>query len=296
LKKNIIMSIPFTLAAIILLLGPAGCSQSPQTAATVSAGGASISVFAGAASKPPLDEAARVFEEETGIKVYLTYGGSGTVLSQIKLSQSGDLYIPGSPDYMVIAERDNLIEPDSTKIIAYLIPVIAVQHGNPKNIQSLADLARPGIKVGIGNPEAVCLGLYAVEILDYNHLLAEVGKNIVTYSESCEKTAALLSLNQIDAVIGWHVFHDWEPDKIDVVYLGAGQLPRIAYVPGALTKFAKDKDSARAFLDFLVSPPGQEIFSKWGYIASEAEARKFAPDAQVGGEYKLPADYQPLVK
>ena len=218
------------------------------------------------------------------------------MLSQIKLSKSGDLYIPGSPDYIVKAERDSLTDPKSTKVIAYLIPVIAVQHGNPKNIQSLADLAKPGIKVGIGNPEAVCLGLYAVEILDYNHLLAEVGKNIVTYAESCEKTATLLSLKQVDAVIGWHVFHDWDPDKIDVVYLGPEQLPRIAYIPGALTTFTQDRDSAEKFLDFLVSPQGQEIFKKWGYITTESEARKFAPNAKIGGEYKLPADYKPLVK
>jgi molybdate transport system substrate-binding protein len=140
------------------------------------------------------------------------------------------------------------------------------------------------------------VGLYAVEILDYNHFLAEVGNNIVTYAESCEKTATLLSLKQVDAVIGWHVFHDWDPDKIDVVYLGAEQLPRIAYIPGALTTFVKDKDSAEKFLDFLVSPQGQEIFKKWGYITTESEARKFAPNAKIGGEYQLPEAYKALVK
>ena len=186
-----------------------------------------------------------------------------------------------------------MVDPASVKKIAYLIPVIAVQHGNPQNIQSLADLARPGIKVGIGNPQAVCLGLYAIEILDYNHLLADVSPNIVTQAESCEKTATLLSLKSVDAVIGWHVFHDWAPDKIDVVYLAPEQLPRIAYIPGAVTKYAQDRDSAQKFLDFLVSPAGQAIFQKNGYFTTEAEARKYAPDAEIGGEYQLPANYQP---
>lgn len=255
-----------------------------------------ITAFVGSASKPAAEEAARAFEQDTGIKVYLNFGGSGTMLSQIELSQSGDLYIPGSQDYMVKAERKNIVAPASVAKIAYLVPTIGVPHGNPKNVQSLADLARPGMEVGIGNPEAVCLGLYAVEILDYNHLLADVSQNIVVHAESCEKIATLISLKSVDTVIGWDVFHHWDPENIDVVYLAPEQLPRLAYVPGAVTEFSKDKESARRFLDFLVSPPGQEIFQKWGYITTESEARKFAPDAEIGGEYQLPATYKPLLK
>lgn len=271
----------------LLLVAFNGCAQEePKT----------ITAFVGSASKPALEEAASAFEQETGIRVYLNFSGSGTMLSQIELSQSGDLYIPGSPDYMVKAEKKGIIDPASVEMIAYLIPVIAVPHGNPKNIQSLADLARPGVEVGIGNPEAVCVGLYAVEILDHNHVLGDVSKNIVVHAKSCEDTATLISLKAVDAVIGWDVFHHWDPENIDVVYLSPEQLPRLAYVPGAVTEFSQDKESARKFLDFLVSAPGQEIFQKCGYITSESEARKFAPDAEIGGEYPLPASYKPQVK
>jgi molybdate transport system substrate-binding protein len=275
------------LIGVLLLMAIGGCAKEESK---------ELTAFVGSASKPPVEEAARAFEQETGIKVYANYGGSGAMLSQIELSKSGDLYIPGSQDYMAKADRKDVIDPASIKKIAYLIPVIAVQHGNPKNIQSLADLAKPGIEVGIGNPQAVCLGLYAVEILDYNNLLADVSKNIVVNAESCEKTATLISLKSVDAVIGWDVFHHWDPDKIDVVYLSPEQLPRIAYIPGAVIKFAKDSKSAQKFLDFLVSRQGQDIFKKWGYITSESDARKFAPQAEIGGEYQLPPTYQPSAK
>lgn len=264
-----------------------GCAQEEKN---------SITAFVGSASKPPVEEAAQAFKEKTGIQVYLNFGGSGTMLSQIELSQSGDLYIPGSPDYIAKAEQKGVIDPASVKKIAYLIPVIAVPHGNPKNIRSLADLARPGIEVGIGNPEAVCVGLYAIEILDYNHLLADAGKNIVVHAESCERTATLISLKSVDAVIGWDVFHNWDPDNIDVIYLSPEQLPRIAYIPSAITKFTRDRVSAQKFLDFLVSKPGQDIFQKWGYITTEEEARKFASQAKIGGEYQLPESYRQLMK
>jgi molybdate transport system substrate-binding protein len=273
--------------ALLVIVSTMGCVTREEK---------SITIFAGAASKPALDEAAAAFKKNTGINVFCTYGGSGTVLSQMRLSKTGDLYIPGSPDYISVAERQSAIDTKSVRIIGYLIPVIAVQHGNPKNIQTLSDMTMQGVKVGIGNPDAVCLGLYAVEIMDYNKLLQNIGKNIVTQAESCEKTNALISLKTVDAVIGWHVFHDWDPEKTDIVYIKPEQIPRIAYIPAAISSYCKDITGAQKFIDFLVSDPGQEIFKRWGYIATEKEARKFSPNAEIGGEYRLPDTYKAMVK
>jgi molybdate transport system substrate-binding protein len=278
------------LISTILVVALSACSRQPASAGIAAQpSDKEITVFAGSASKPPLDEAAQMFEKQTGVKVYVTYGGSGAVLSQMEISHSGDVYIPGSPDYLAKAEKDNVTDPSSTKIIAYLIPVISVQHGNPENIESLQDLARPGIRVGIGNPDTVCVGLYGIELLDFNNLLTQVTGNIVTQAESCEKTATLLSLKSVDAVLGWDVFHYWDPDKIDTVYLPPEQLPRIGYIPAAISLYTKDRTDAEAFTEFLVSKQAQAIFHKWGYIATEQDARKFAPNAQIGGEYTLPA-------
>ena len=173
------------MSGLLILIPLGGCAKGEQK---------TITAFCGSASKPAMEEAAKVFEEKTGIKVYLNFGGSGAVLSQMKLSRSGDLYIPGSPDYMAMAEDDGVVEPGSVKIISYLVPAILVQHGNPKDIQTLSDLAQPGIKVGLADPESVSIGLYAYEILEYNNLLREVGENIVTYGESYSKIVSLVAL------------------------------------------------------------------------------------------------------
>jgi molybdate transport system substrate-binding protein len=273
------------LAGMIFLISLQGCT--PQEKA--------ITAFCGSASKPAMEEAAEAFKEETGITVYLNFGGSGTVLSQMKVANTGDVYIPGSPDYMVIAEKDGVVDPSSIRIISYLVPAILVQEGNPANIQALIDLARPGIEVGIGNPESVCVGLYAYELFEYNGLLAEIEPNIVTHAESCSKTATLVALKSVDAILGWRVFASWH-DTVEAVYLEPQEIPRLAYIPGAVSTYAEDRESAEKFLDFLVSPGGQEIFKKWGYLATESEAREFAPDAEIGGEYRLPGTYRPLIQ
>ncbi len=290
----------FLLLSFLVIDGCAGsATPAPVTTPTPAASplaGKTITAFVGSASKPPMDEAAKVFESQTGAKVYLTYGGSGAVLSQMELSKTGDLYIPGSPDYLVKSNAKNITDPATAQIVAYLVPAICVQHGNPKNIQSLSELARPGITVGIGNPDTVCVGLYAVEILENNHLLPEVYKNILTQAASCDATATLISLKSVDAVMGWSVFHHWNPENIDAVYLKPEQLPRLAYIPAAISNYSKEKEAAGTFIKFLTSPTGQDIFRKWGYDVTEAEARKYAPGAKIGGEYQLPDSYKALIK
>ena len=111
----------------------------------------------------------------------------------------------------------------------------------------------------------------------------------MTHAESCSKTAALVTLKSVDAIIGWRVFSEWH-DAIDVVYLEPSQIPRLSYIPAAISTYAQDRESAAEFIEFLSSAPGQAIFKKHGYLATEEEAREFAPFAQIGGEYTLPED------
>src|SRR5512135_2979348 len=83
-----------------------------------------ILVYAGAASKPATEELVKGFKEKTGIAVDVIFGGSGFVLSQMKLSKKGDLYFPGSSDFMELAKKEGLVFPESEKIVVYLVSAI----------------------------------------------------------------------------------------------------------------------------------------------------------------------------
>ena len=251
-----------------------------------------LQVFCGAASKPAMEECGAAFENKTGIKVDLQFGGSGSMLSKLKMSQRGDIFIPGSPDYMQKAERGGIVNPKTVKILAYLAPAILVQKGNPKRIESLDDLSKPETRIGIGNPEAVCVGLYAVEILEASGLLEKVEPNVVVHAESCSKTAALIAMKRVDAILGWRVFSKWNPDAIQAVPIAPDRIPRLAYVPAGICTSSKNPERAEKFVEFLTSSEGRQIFAKWGYLASEDEARRFAPGAEIGGEYPLPPTYR----
>ena len=257
-------------------------------------------IFAGAASKPATEEAIRTFQERFGATVDVVFGGSGFVLSQMKLSKKGDLYFPGSSDFMEVAKRESLVLPNSEKVVVYLVPAINVQKGNPKGIYTLKDLTREGVRVAIANPETVCVGTYAVEIIEKNLAQDEkttFRKNIVNYTESCEKTANVISLKAVDAVLGWRVFQYWDPDRIETIYLRPEEIPRIGYIPIAISKFTQDKTMAQKFINFILSPHGKAIFQKYHYLMDIQEARQFTrPDTPIGGEYALPNEWRTMKK
>jgi molybdate transport system substrate-binding protein len=257
--------------------------------------GEELFVFAGAASKPPTEEVAKAFEAKIGAKVYLTFGGSGFVLSQMNLAKKGDIYFPGSSDYMELAKKKGLVFQETERTVVYLAPAINVQKGNPKGIKSLNDLTKPGLRIAIANPEGVCVGLYAVEIIEKNlkpEKLAALKKNLVNYTESCEKTATAISLKAVDAVIGWSVFQYWDSDRIQTIPLKKEEIPRIGYIPIAVSKFSTNRNLAQSFIDFVLSNEGRAIFRKHHYFMAPEEAFAWIGEKKpIGGEYKVPAGW-----
>lgn len=244
-------------------------------------------IFAGSASQPPLEEAVKAFETQTGIPVVLHLGGSGAMLSQIRLSGQGDLYIPGSPDYMAKAIEHDLVS-SAPKKIAYLVPAMIVAEGNPLNIQSLDDLTRDDLRIGIADPDGVCVGLYAVEILEVNGLLDALRPKLNGMVESCAKVASMIPLKLADVVLGWREFESWRPGAMDAILYAPAEAPRIAYIPAAKLKHASNPEGADQFLAFLASETSKSIFNTWGYYTDEADVRRLSPEAKIGGEYKLP--------
>ena len=56
------------------------------------------------------------------------------MLATTEVAKRGDIFAPGSPDYMEGAIKDGVIDPKSVRIVAYMVPAIVVLKGNPKNM------------------------------------------------------------------------------------------------------------------------------------------------------------------
>ena len=248
------------------LMGPAvSCSEETQA----------LSIFAAAGTKPAIDEICQQFQDAYGIKIEVTYGGGGEVLSQMTLAESGDLYIAPEQSFMEKAVEKQAVDPDTIVSVAYMIPVIAVPKGNPGNIQTLVDLARPGIEVAVTRPETTLLGKYAPEIFAKAGLAEEISINIVTEAARPDNLLTMLIMEQVDAGILWHFYAAQNAEKIENVYLLPEQLTGIGEIQIAVTTYCRDTDAAREFIDFITSAQGKAVFEQLGYIVNAEDVKEY---------------------
>jgi len=227
----------------------------------------SLLVYCGAGMRKPMDDIGALFKEEYGISVHYNYAGSNTLLSQMELTQKGDVYMPGATYYFDLARKKGLT--DYEQLITYHVPVIAVPRGNPAGVTSLDDLAEPEVRVILGDPKAAAIGKVGNEILEKNGIYDSVEKNIIARSATVNELIIYISMKQADASIIWEDLVA-NSEKIEIVEIPVEQ-NIIKTVPiGTLTSSEK-KDTAKKFVDFVASSEGKAIFEKHGFTAYPCE-------------------------
>ncbi len=258
----------YILLAVALLT--AGCG-SQQNLATTSGTpgdngkqgveGKSILVYCGAGLRKPMDELGKMFQEETGIMVELSFGGSAQCTAQILTTEKGDVFMPGD-----VAELQPLTEKGKVKLqkpVVLHIPVLAVPKGNPAGIKSLQDMAKQGVKVALGDPQSCPIGKVADKILKDQGLLEEVEPNVVVRTANVSELFTYLALQQADAAIIWedNLVGD---DKIEAVSVPEMK-QYIKTVPVASLKFSQQPEAATQFMDFVTSEKAMAVWKKWGF-------------------------------
>jgi molybdate transport system substrate-binding protein len=220
-------------------------------------------LYCGAGIRPPAAELAKVFGREHGMKVVTNYAGSETLLSTIRLIRSGDLYMPGDKHYVEQAANEDMIY--SHKSVCYFIPVILVQKGNPKNIQRLQDLLRPGVKLGLGDAKACAIGRKTKKILTKNNIIwSDIEKNLKFHSLTVNELGMQIQAKALDAVIVWDAIARYYSEYGEEIQIPIEQNV-ISTIDIGVLKFTKHRELAEKFVDFITSKQGQEVFNKHNY-------------------------------
>ncbi|MBW1769013.1 MAG: molybdate ABC transporter substrate-binding protein [Deltaproteobacteria bacterium] len=225
-----------------------------------------IMVGAGAGLRPALEPVGKAFTEKTGIKVHYSYLCSAMVLTNMRLTRTGDVLVAGSQHYMDIAIEKDIIDPDTVTPAGYMIPVICVQKGNPKNITCLEDLTKPGIKIGVGEPDALAVGRLTEKTLKKFGLYDEVMKNVEMTAGSAVKLIMPLAMKNLDVVINWLAMAIAWKAKVDYIKIPPEKLA-YSVSPIGMTTFSKKKEWSQKYLDFVSSEEGLAIFDKHGFGA-----------------------------
>jgi molybdate transport system substrate-binding protein len=246
--------------------------------------------YVGGTMRPVMKKLVELYEARSGQQVQLDYGDSGGLLIKLGMTGKGDLYVCHDPFL------DSLTEKGLGRQgwhVATITPAIAVPKGNPKGINGMADLARPGLRVGLTHPKYSTLGHinpYMFKKLGEKTAQALLA-NVKTQKRSGGETANDVSLGHLDAAIVWNAVIQIRRDKLDRVDIETKYHPDPSVdvvtsatpifnkidlsgirVTIATLKSSKQPEAAREFAEFVNSPRGRAVFVEFGFTAAPASA------------------------
>jgi len=258
-KEKIIAAI--LIGAIVVVGGVAGAGY------YAGHGTQTILVYSGAGLKSAMDELCYEFEDETGVDVDIIYGGSGHIFGQLSTSKRGDIFIPGAEYYTKRGIEEGLLYENLTRKLTYHIPVILVREGNPKDITSLDDLARPGIKVALGGVKECAIGRLSKKLLEKQRLYEEIkANNLEVTTATVNELLTYVAIGTVDAVIVWedNVGTLVEQGKVEAIEIEPSK-NIIKTIPVSVTRCTKNPELAKEFMDFACSKKGLEIWAEKGF-------------------------------
>ena len=168
---------------------------------TSAARGQTLTIHCAAGIKGPVAEIAKDYEARFGTRVQLAYGGSGTLLSSLRIRSHGDIYIAGDDSYIDTARELGLIA--EVLAMATMRPIIAVQKFNPKRVKSYRDLLSPDVRVGLGNPEAAAVGRIAKMTATSLSIWEELASKVTVFKPTVNDLGNDLYIGAIDAAVIW---------------------------------------------------------------------------------------------
>ncbi|NQU52994.1 MAG: molybdate ABC transporter substrate-binding protein [Bacteroidetes bacterium] len=221
-----------------------------------------ILLYCAAGIKPAIEQIAKNYEEEYKVRVDIQYGGSGTLLANLRIAKQGDLYLAADESYVEEAKKFGLIA--ESQPLAILTPTIAVKKRNPKNIKGINDLFNSNVRVSLGNPDAASIGKQTKLMFEKQEKWEELKDNVTVFKPTVNDVATDVRLETVDAGIVWDAtvnqFDDLESIAVDFF-----QEYKKEITLGVL-KFTEQPTEALKFLRYVSSyDKGAPIFKANGY-------------------------------
>ena len=206
-----------------------------------------------------------------GHKVVFNLDGTQALKTQVQNGAYADVFISASNSYTNELTKGGYFVDGSVKPLTsnYVIVILPVK--NPANIQSLADLAKPGVKIAMedktvpaGTATIACLANLAKSTYsqEWN---ASVFKNVVTYETSEPGVATKVTLGEVDAGFVYESTYTAAPkDTYLAITIPKKDNYLQTYTIGVL-KGSTSKGAATEFETFMLSSQGQQILTDYGF-------------------------------
>ncbi len=213
----------------------------------------------------PVTQLANEFEEKNNCKITIVQGGSQDLYDSLKLSQVGDLYMPGSYSYRKNNLEDGLLL--DAVVVGYNKASLMVAEGNPMGFTAdLNQLADSNNKVVICNPESGSIGRETKRILDeFGNYEAVFDNSIYLTTDSRNLTDAIVN-GDADLVMNWYATAVWpdNKDKVDAILIDEVYGKKMLVM--SLTSCSIYPELTKAFMEYASSDHGQDVFEEYGFI------------------------------
>jgi molybdate transport system substrate-binding protein len=274
--------LPRRSAAIVLLslgllcLGACGSSSAAATS-TATAQPVTLTVFAAASLKAAFTKIGQQFQAaHRNVTVNFSFGGSDALAAQINQGAPADVFASANITQMNVVISAGNILASNVQTFAHNRLVVITPKANPANIQTLQDLARPGVKLDLA-AATVPAGQYAVAFLTKasadpsfgTSYKANVLRNVVSYETDVATVLNKVSLGEADAGIVYTTDAETTPGTLTTIAI-PDALNTIAVYPIAPVKASPNAATARAFVGYVSSSGGQAVLASYGFLSSTA--------------------------
>ena len=266
-----------TMCFMVLPLAGCGTSQATETKENAEAAEVTLNVFAAASMTETLTEIQEMYKEVApNVTLVFNFDSSGTLKTQIQEGADCDVFISAAQKQMNQLDKD--ADPEvNTEGLDYVLEgtrinllenkvVLAVPDGNPKGIESFADLGTDKLSLlALGN-EDVPVGQYSEEILTNLGMLDQLEQeNKITYGSNVKEVTTQVSEAAADAGIIYAT--DAYSAGLPVVAQTDDTMCKQVIYPAAVLNISENQDAAEAFLDYLKTDDCMKVFEEVGFTA-----------------------------
>lgn len=234
-----------------------GCMQEPQKSTE------SITISAAASLRDVLSEIQQGFEQEKGIKLTFNFGSSGALQKQIEEGAPSDVFISAGRKQMDALAGQSLVDKETVSSLLGNELVMVVPDEYKDKIKAVSDLVNLDVKISIGEPGSVPAGQYAKESLIYLDLWDKL-KDKIVYAKDVKQVAAYVERGEAAAGVVYNSDAVVMKGSMVVQVFDENSHEPVAY-PAAVVSESRNKEAAKAFLDYLKSGDAKQIFVNYGF-------------------------------
>jgi len=264
--------------ALLAMLLLTGCAQARTPSVQPAAPSSEpLTVMAAASLKDAFEALGADFRaQHPATSITFNFAGSQQLAQQLVEGAPGDLFAAANQRQMDVAVAGGRVAADGAdapSIFARNRLVVVLPADNPAAIESLQDLAKPGVKLVLA-AESVPAGQYALEFLanasataDYTEAYSPtVLSNVVSYETNVRSVLTKVALGEGDAGIVYtsDISGDAAKDVVSIEIPDA--LNTIAQYPIGAVKDSANAAVAEAFIAYVLSADGQAILESYGFI------------------------------